>query len=358
VVSSRSETRARGRTVAAALARSWQPAPSVPDLTRDELSDVASLLCSAGSAGLVWRRIRGSPLETSPAGTEIQGLYRSSILLSALNENGIQQAFPVLRQAGIEPLLIKGWAIARHYPEPGLRPYSDMDLVVPPEQYDRAVATLRERFDMRRYLVDVHAGCSDLDDRRLEDVFARSQLVKLGSVDVRVPSPEDHLRVLCVHMLRHGARRPMWACDVGVAVESLPPDFDWSLCLGSDETKADWVACAIGIAHRLLGARVDDTPVAARAARLPRWLLPAVLRGWGRPLGDTQSVPAHISLVASLGHPSQFLDQLRTRWDRPIQSTIELGAPFNNLPRFPLQLASAVRRFPMLGRYATTIARS
>jgi hypothetical protein len=341
--------------VAAALALSWRPTPPAPELSGDDLSGIAPLVCDAGSAGLVWRRIRGSPLEATPAAAEIQGLYRSSVLLSALNETGIKKALPVLRRAGIEPLLIKGWAIARHYPERGLRPYSDLDLVVPAEQYERALATLREGFDIQRHLVDVHAGCADLDDRPLEEVYARSRLVKLGDVDVRVPSPEDHLRVLCIHMLRHGARRPMWACDVGVALETRPPDFDWDLCLGADGTKADWVACAIGIAHRLLGARVEDTPVAGRAARLPRWLLPAVLRGWGRPLGDTQSVPAHVSLFAA---PAAFSAQFRARWDRPIQATVELGAPFNDLPRLPFQLASAVRRFPRLGRYATAIARS
>jgi hypothetical protein len=150
----------------------------------------------------------------------------------------------------------------------------------------------------------------------------------------------------------------MWVCDIAAAVESRPPDFDWDLCLGADETKADWVACAIGVAHQLLGARVEDTPVAGRAARLPRWLVPAVLRGWGRALGDTQSVPAHVSLLSMVSTPRSFLEQLRTRWDRPIQSTVELGAPFNNLPRLPLQFVSAIHRLPMFGRYAALIARS
>jgi hypothetical protein len=113
----------------------------------------------------------------------------------------------------------------------------------------------------------------------------------------------------------------------------------------------------MGIAHRLLGARVDDTPAARRAARLPRWLLPAVLRGWGRHLGDTQTVPMEVSLLESMGKPAAFLEQVRARWDRPIQATVELGAPFNDLPRFPFQLASLMRRLPGLGRYAVIRAR-
>jgi len=150
----------------------------------------------------------------------------------------------------------------------------------------------------------------------------------------------------------------MWMCDVAVAVEARQADFDWDLCLGPDRKKADWVACAVGAAHQLLDARIDGVPFEDRVRRLPRWLVPAVLRGWGRLLGDTQSVPTHVSLLGQLGKPSELFDQLRTRWDRPIQSTVELGAPFNDLPRFPYLLASAAKRLPMFGRYASLIARS
>jgi arylsulfatase len=71
-------------------------------------------------------------------------------------------------------------------------------------------------------------------------------------------------------------------CDVAVAFESRPEDLDWDLVLGSDQRRADWVACTIGLAHQLLGATIDGTPVAARSARLPKWLVPSVLAGWGR----------------------------------------------------------------------------
>jgi hypothetical protein len=151
-------------------------------------------------------------------------------------------------------------------------------------------------------------------------------------------------------MLRHGARRPLWACDIAVALARESEHFDWDLCLGHDRRKADWVACAIGLAHQLFGVRVGGTPVARRAARLPWWFVPAVLRGWGRPLGDTQTVPVHLSLVELARTPAAFLEQARTRWDRPIQASLEFGVPFNQLPRFPLQIASAVRRLPDFGR--------
>src|SRR5262249_27066034 len=44
-----------------------------------------------------------------------------------------------LRAGDVEPLLMKGPAIARHYAERGLRPFSDLDLAVRPDQYRRTL---------------------------------------------------------------------------------------------------------------------------------------------------------------------------------------------------------------------------
>ena len=108
------------------------------------------------------------------------------------------------------------------------------------------------------------------------------RLVTFGGIDVQVLGPEDHLRVLCLHQLKHGAPSPLWLCDVAVALETRPPVFDWDRVLGPDRRQADWVACAIGLAHQFLEVPIDDTPVASRAQRLPGWLAPSVLQQWAR----------------------------------------------------------------------------
>src|SRR5205823_7319953 len=124
--------------------------------------------------------------------------------------------------------------------------------------------------------VDLHTDFSPgqrghalMKDCRVDELYDRSQLVPLGGAEVRVLGPEDHLRFLCLHLLGHGAWRPLWLCDIAVALEARPPDFDWDHCLGGDPRRSDWVACSLGVAHQLLGARVDDTPIAERAQRLP-----------------------------------------------------------------------------------------
>jgi hypothetical protein len=258
----------------------------------------------------------------------------------------------MLRNAGAEPLLAKGWAVARLYPEPGLRPPGDIDLCVRPEQYATAEAAIRKA-GPDVIGVDLHDGFAShntafalMDDRPLEALYERSQLVPLGDVPVRILGPEDHLRLLCLHMLGHGAWRPLWLCDVAVALESRPPDFDWSVCLSGDARRTDWVACALGLAHQLLGAEIAGTPVEERAHRLPRWLVPTVLRQWEVGSNLTQ----RHSLGFTLRHPSRLLAEAGHHWRSPIEATVELHAPFNELPRLPIQLLAFLRRFPVSPR--------
>ena len=172
----------------------------------------------------------------------------------------------------MEPLLVKGWAVARLYAERGLRPYGDIDLCVRPEQYAVAVAALAAPA-AEIVVVDWHKGLPQLHRPSLDDVYQRSQLVSLAEIDVRILGPEDHLRYMCIHMLQHGAYRALWLCDIAVVLESLPEDFDWEYLLRGDRRPADWVASTVSLAHQLLGACLDGIPKAERDRHLPRWLL-------------------------------------------------------------------------------------
>ena len=47
-----------------------------------------------------------------------------------------------LTEAGLEPLVFKGPAVAARYPEPGLRPMDDIDLLLPAADHRRALDAL------------------------------------------------------------------------------------------------------------------------------------------------------------------------------------------------------------------------
>ena len=175
--------------------------------------------------------------------------------------------------------MMKGWGVARLYPEPGLRHYCDLDLCVAPNQYLPALKALKSLGPLSSY-VDLHRALGHHDKLSWKNLLAHSEQVELDDVKVRMLGAEDHLRLLCVHWLRHGAWGPLGLCDIAAALEARPANFDWERSLGPDKKRADWMACTLGLAHQLLGAEVDGTPVAERARHLPQWLVPAVLEQW------------------------------------------------------------------------------
>ena len=341
----------RGGLVATVLAGAWRSVPSRPEIAVEDLAVITPLLLQSGGAPLGWRKISKYNLHNSQAASHLQEAYRHHTLRAALHERGIKQVVTLLRSKGLEPLLGKGWAIARLYPHHGLRPYGDIDLYVRPEHYSGALAALGN-LDSPTCPVDLHRGPNELDDRRFDDLYTHSQIVNLGDAEVRVFGPEDNLRLLCLHTLRHGAWRPLWLCDIAVALESRPADFNWTYFLSGNKQRSDWVACAIGLAHQLLGARVEGTPVASRAGELPRWLVPSVLRQWG-----TLQVPhgCRTRMGAYLRNPAGVLEALRLRWPNPIEATIGLRGPFNELPRLPFQIGDALLR---TAKFLTQVPRS
>ena len=256
----------------------------------------------------------------------------------------------LLNAVGVEPVLVKGWAVARSYPEEGLRPFGDIDLCILPAQYRTAVEVVRS-LDAKVFNIDLHEGFAKLDSRGPDDLLAASQAVCIGEAKFNVLGCEDQLRILCTHLLKHGAWRPLWLCDVGAAIESLPAEFDWERCFGGDNRTADWVGCAIGLANQLLGARVDHTPIGRRASHLPKWLTENVLKNWEQPYPELYPPLSYIPPISEyLRHPRGLIKALRTRWPDPIEASIRLKAPFNEMPRLPFQLGNALLR---LGRFLT-----
>ena len=286
------------------------------------------------------------------AAVRLQQAFRLQSLYAGLHEEGIEQVIQLLRTATVEPLLIKGRAAAAFYPERGLRPYGDIDLCFESRDYTKALAVLASPEGMA-FNVDAHDGLDRFYGLSMDEMLSRSETIKVGQIEVRVPCFEDHFRILCIHFLKHGAWRPLNLCDVAAALESRPAVVDWDRCLGTDRRRADWIACAIGLAHQLLGAQVDGAPAEPHSGHLPRWLIPAILRQWETP--HPESNETHELFQSHLRNPSKWKSELVKRWPNPVRATMYLGAPFNEFPRLPLQVFS----FLSLGaRFLTRIPRA
>lgn len=334
----------KSKLVASLVSLSWRTHPSAPDIREEDLTTITPLLLGSGAGALAWARIRDSKLRESSSAVQLHQAYRLHGLHGGVFEGDIQKLITLLRSVNVDPILIKGWAIARLYPDTALRPYGDIDLCVRPSEYSPAKKTC-ESPEGQKYIVDLHDRFGRFDDLTVDELHDRSQVAKLGDVEVRVPCAEHHLRIMSSHMLRHGAWRPLWLCDIAVAIEARPPDFDWDLCLGRTRQTNEWVACCVGLAHQLLGAEVGDTPLARRAKSLPAWLISAVLKQWETPYATSQPPVIHRAPMGSyFRHPGGLFGDLRRRWPNPIEATVYTGGPFNELPRWPFQFGECVAR--------------
>jgi hypothetical protein len=163
---------------------------------------------------------------------------------------------PVLTAAcGAAPVCIKGPAVAdRFYPNPRLRTFADLDLLVPRATLDDAARALvargyervhefspgfgqshghdlhlRRRIGDRSLDVELHwrvgddPACAALDYHR----FDGGPRMRLNGAEVSVPEPAEQLLCLAVHLLSDRSKRLIWVADLAQA-GAQASDSDWS----------------------------------------------------------------------------------------------------------------------------------
>jgi hypothetical protein len=275
---------------------------------------------------LAWWRIQDCRLARTAVGRRLRQTFVQDAISSRAGEAEVCQVFRLAGAHGFDALLVKGWSVARHYADSALRPYGDIDLCVPPNQLERAKQALAGvPADVE---LDVHIGVPDLPDRTWEQVFARSVVVPLDDVPIRVLGPEDLLRLVCLHLARHGGWRPLWLCDVAALLEAAPADFDWNYCLSGRPALSRWVLAVTGLAHRVLEARISDPTIQEWALEaLPSWMEEAVRWRWA-----TGRHRRPFSFYCR--HPRAAVDELFYHGLSPIRSAFRLGPP----PRTKLAL--------------------
>lgn len=347
--------------VAELLAGAWSHEPAPLGIHFPALASIVALLVDCGAGPLAWQRIARSPhLNGSPEAATLQQAFRHAALEELRKAEMLRQIARILNSAGVEPLIFKGWAIARHYAAPHLRPFGDFDLCSPPGAHARTLQVLNEAavapldnahagyalgqvsIDLGKWpgyaQVDLHADLEKFLMPDLDAIHGRSRRVELDGAVVRIPAEEDHLRLIAIHFLRHGGWRPLWLTDVAALLESVPDRFDWDLCMRSDKRVSRWIACVIALSHRLLGARVDHVPARYRVERPPDWFVGAVLREWGTERFSMRP------LKWAMRKPRLIPAELKARWPNPIVATIEAAGEFNGAPRLPFQLRSLGRQ--------------
>jgi Uncharacterised nucleotidyltransferase len=260
------------------------------------------------------------------------------------------RAFTLFRENGIEPILIKGLAAARFYPEPGSRASVDMDLAVSVADFE-AASKISVSAAASGLAIDIHRELRHLDTRAWDDLFSNSQLLEVDDGEIRVLRPEDNLRVLCVHWLTDGGAHKHKLWDIYYAVENRPADFDWDRFLNSvRENRRRWLICTVGLAHHFLGLNIDDTPIKDEAKNLPDWIIKTVEREWA---DSTRMWP----LYMVMNDPKVLFQQIRKRLQfNPIWATVQMEGSFDARTRLLYHVGSLFKRMvPSLDRIAGQI---
>jgi hypothetical protein len=203
----------------------------------------------------------------------------------------------LLESAGIAWMVLKGPVVAATYPDPQVRTYRDLDIVVERHRFGDAVALFEaagyELVDRNWALmaregigqvhlvrpggigIDLHFHLlSNRSLRRhfaldMDEVFAGSRPVDLGGVTCQTPGPEHTLLHLCLHAALEGADRLVWLCDVRYVI--LAERLSWDRLVDcAQRWRVHLVAgTVLDRARRVVGAQVPDEVV--------RTLIPSVL---------------------------------------------------------------------------------
>jgi hypothetical protein len=205
----------------------------------------------------------------------------------------LAQLLQALKQAGIEPLVMKGLALAHTaYPHPSLRrPGNDIDLLIRPEEFLRAREILLSRgyhsdayrFEILRDLqceetfeppkgshnlrpVDLHwelnVDCGMRNSETTRGIFARSIWVKRPDLAFQTMHPVDALAHSAIHLMQNHYRemKLSWICDIGFLGNTLQDTKDWETL---QKRSGDWngllaVQYALKLAVAWTGMRLPE----------------------------------------------------------------------------------------------------
>jgi hypothetical protein len=184
-------------------------------------------------------------------------------------------------------LIVKGPVLAEHlYPSPDLRTYEDLDLLIPPGSFERAVDALREggsllidrnwaltRADTRGQLhfqlpmgtlADVHWHLLNRESVRdgfaitTDDLFERSREVDVGGRSLPTLDRVDTLLHVALHAALSGGDRLIWLKDIERALVVDQPPWDAVIERARAWKAGRSVAITLNRARRSLGAPVPD----------------------------------------------------------------------------------------------------
>lgn len=251
-----------------------QPRPTFDQQLRPAV--LAGLVYQHGLPGLLYQLDQRTPLLLPGSLSEqLRQRRYSALLFGDAFQRHVQRAIQGLQQAGLTVMVLKGWvAIQRIYGgDHSLRPYADIDLLVPPAQAARAEQTLialdyqpqapqpwpgyiRRYRNSRAYLspellpafqrpamLGLHWGLLDTPyfERHIDlaGIFQRAEPLQLAGRQVLQPALADFLPYAFGHLALHHEYDPALLRDYEYLhlMRAAGPNLDWNQVI---QKACDW----------------------------------------------------------------------------------------------------------------------
>ena len=241
--------------------------PRLPKVSMKQWLDFLSFLETHWIFPLLYRRAASLPAEVRPPELithKMRMRYLSSSVRYLHMEKQLQEIFHAFQEKRVKVRVLRGPALAWSvYPDPALRPCSDLDLLVLPEQMIQArdvleslnYKCLSQRFELVRnffreeefihrtkpkdnFIVDLHWSNWEIHpffgangDSHLEELFQRAYPVKSSSLILETLDPVDALIHTAIHLAMIHSRdiRLIWISDIALLADQLHVPDDWQV---------------------------------------------------------------------------------------------------------------------------------
>ncbi len=236
------------------------------------------------SEATLWRRV------PEVLRMQLQQIYHRNIQRNELLLAELDQLFATFNAAGVPVMLMKELHLLHTvYPEVGLRPLGDLDVLVPPHDFERAKAMLKhagyhpqlpanpfkDKYGFGYHFVnhakniwiDLQWNLSQRDWAQsssgahefrapIEEVWKRAHPGRLLQSRIVRMSWEDLLFHLCVHLEGHGFNEMIQFCDIAEVLRQYGATMDWRAFI--DITRSTQmqgsVSCALEFVQKVLCA--------------------------------------------------------------------------------------------------------